>query len=432
MNRLPTCVALVDCNNFFASCERMVDPALENVPVAVLSSNDGCIIARSEEVKQLGIPMGAPWFKWKKALEDAGVRIFSLNMPLYTETSARIMNLLKAHVPQIQVFSIDEAFLDLSGMEGYYNLESFLEDLRNDIRREIGIPVSIGVAPTKTLAKLANAIAKKQKTNYVEVLMDDKKRQTVLRNTPVEQVCGVGRRNAVRLRTMGINSAWDMASLNHSRVQNMRSVVEGRLILELQGKACSLVEEPPTEKKHIGSSRSFGNRLTELEELKGAFTFLLNLATNKLARQSSACKYIVLSAYVGKPRDAKRFKKRVEIRLPEHSYYPPTLLQAVLQAVPGLFQPGLSYYKAAVSLHELLPIDQVKVDLFSAPGQTRQEKLLETLKRLNKDKRTPQVDWLSFHAARDNRPWIPKCAHRSVSSMVSLTDEELHTARPWW
>lgn len=432
MSRVPTCVALVDCNNFFASCERMVDPRLEGVPVAVLSSNDGCIIARSEEVKDIGIPMGAPWFKWREHLDKHGVRLFSLNMQLYTETSARIMNLLIKRVPKVQVYSIDEAFLDLSGMEKYFDLEQFLQQLRQDIWNEVGIPVSIGVAPSKALSKLANSIAKKQKTTYVEFLMDKDKREQVLRATPVEKIWGVGRQNTARLNNAGVLTAWDMANLNPKQVQKMRSVIEGRLVLELRGEYCFPIEEPPEVKQHIGSSRSFGERITQLNDLKGAFTFLMGLATHKLVRQRSACKVILLTAYIGKPRDPERSKTRAVITLPEHNHYPPVLLQAVLERVPDLFKPGASYYKAAVTLHDLCSVAQVKSDLFFDLKYGKQERLLNTMGSLNKDRALPQVEWAGFKATNASKPWVPKCDRMSVPSVQRLTDEELDKARPWW
>ena len=432
MPSVPTCVALVDCNNFFASCERMVDPTLENVPVAVLSSNDGCIIARSEEVKALGIPMGAPWFKCRDLLNKHGVRLFSLNMQLYTETSARIMNLLIQRVPKVQVYSIDEAFIDLSGMEKYFDLEQFLQQLRHDIKEQIGIPVSFGVAPSKILAKLANKIAKKKKTTYVEFLMDPKEREQVLRDTPVEDLWGIGRQNAAKMHDNGVLSAWDMACLNPRQVQKMRSVIEGRLVLELRGEYCLPIEAPPEVKQHIGSSRSFGERITKLEDLKGAFTFLMGLATNKLVRQRSACKVIYLTAYIGKPRQPERTKTRALITLPEHEHYPPVLLQAVLDKVPELFKPGASYYKAAVSLHDLCSVAQAKSDLFFDIKHGKHERLLNTMGSLNKDRAIPQIEWAGFKVERANKPWIPKCDRMSVPSVQRLTDEELGKARPWW
>lgn len=432
MPKMPTCVALVDCNNFFASCERMVDPSLEQVPVAVLSSNDGCIIARSEEVKALGVPMGAPWFQWRDFLEDNGVRLFSLNMSLYTETSARIMNLLIKRVPKVQVYSIDEAFLDLSGMERYFDLDKFLQQLRQEIWDEIGVPVSIGVAPSKVLAKLANRIAKKKKTSYVEFLNDATEREIVLKNTPVEDVWGVGRRNAEKLHRIGVKTAGDLACMSPRTVQQMRSVIEGRLVLELRGESCIPVEAPPEIKKHIGSSRSFGQPITTLKDLQGAFTFMMEMATKKMTRQQSACKTIVLTAYIGKPRHPDRSKARAIITLPEHSHYPPTLLQAALEKVIELYTPNTRYFKAAVLLLDLCSIQELKSNLFFDMRLGRQENLLNLMHTLNRNQPKPQVEWASFKPADNHKPWEPRCAHMSVSSMAQLNDDELSVARPWW
>lgn len=432
MSQYPTCVALLDCNNFFASCERMLDPSLEGVPVAVLSSNDGCLIARSEEVKALGVPMGAPWFLWKDFLNKNGVRLFSLNMQLYTETSARIMNLLIARVPHVQVYSIDEAFLDLSGMEKYFDLEQFLQQLRHDIKEQIGIPVSIGVAPSKVLAKLANAIAKKKKTTYIEYLMDPAVREAVLKETPVEKVWGVGRRNAAKMHGIGVLTAWDLACLNPRKVQQMRSVIEGRLVLELRGQACLPIEAPPDVKQHIGSSRSFGQKITSLTDLEGAFTFLMAMATKKLVRQRSACKTIHITVYIGKPRDPARRHVSCSVSVPEASHYPPQLLRAVLEALPQLYQPGYQYYKAGVMLCELSSIAEVKSNLFFEQNQGKQHKILELMTQLNRNQPKPQVEWAGFKTDGGATPWQPKCEHMSTPSVEHLTDDEIDTARPWW
>lgn len=432
MSSMPTCVALLDCNNFFASCERMVDPTLNGVPVAVLSSNDGCIIARSEEVKELGIPMGAPWFKWRSYMEEHQVRLFSLNMRLYTETSARIMNLLIERVPKVQVYSIDEAFLDLSGMEKYFNLDEFLQQLRHEILTEIGVPVSIGVAPSKALAKMANRIAKKKRTTYVEFLMETEKWELVLKNTPVEDVWGIGRRNATKMHDIGVKTAWDLACINPRKIQQMRSVIEGRLVLELRGQSCIPIEAPSHVKHHIGSSRSFGERINTLEGLKGAITFLMGLATSKLVKQQSACKVIYLSASVGRPRQKNRFTVRASIELPVASHYPPTLLKAALGKVEEIFKNGHQYYRAGVVLCELSSMVEAKGDLFFEHQQGRQYRILSLVAGLNSNQPKAQVEWAGFMKADSATPWIPKCERMSTPSELSLTDEEIATARPWW
>lgn len=432
MPSMPTCVALVDCNNFFASCERMADPGLEQVPVAVLSSNDGCIIARSEEVKELGVPMGAPWFQWRDFLKEHQVRLFSLNMRLYTETSARIMNLLMDRVPRVQVYSIDEAFLDLSGMERYFDLDKFLQNLRQEIWQEVGVPVSIGVAPTKVLAKLANRIAKKKKTTYVEFLNDVAEREVLLKETPVEKIWGVGRRNAQRLHGIGVKTAWDLACLRPQTLQRMRSVIEGRLVLELRGQSCVSVEEPPEVKKHIGSSRSFGQPITTLPDLKGAFTFMMHMATQKLIRQRSACKTIVITAYIGRPRHPDRSKARALVTLPEHSHYPPALLKAALKKLEEVFEPGTRYYKAGVVLLDLCSIQQLKSNLFFDIRLGRQEYVLNLMQQLNRNHTKPKLEWASFKSVAENNPWEPRCDQMSVDSLRTLDEDELSVTRPWW
>ncbi len=360
------------------------------------------------------------------------VRLFSLNMQLYTETSARIMNLLIERAPKVQVYSIDEAFLDLSGMEKYFDLNKFLQQLRQEILDEIGIPVSIGVAPSKVLAKMANRIAKKNRTTYIEFLMDEAEREQILKTTSVESVWGVGRRNAAKMHSLGVYTAWDFACLNPRMVQQMRSVVEGRLVWELRGKSCLPVEAPSDVKHHIGSSRSFGERITTLEGLRGAITFLMGLATRKLVRQQSACKVIYLSASIGKPRNPDRHTVRTSIVLPVASHYPPTLLQAALSKVVELHRDGCQYYRAGVVLCELSSVSEIKNSLFFEHQQGRQDRLLQLVTQLNRNQHKVQVEWAGFKHGSGATPWLPKCDHMSIPSMETLTDEEIETARPWW
>lgn len=430
MSAAPTCVALVDCNNFFASCERMRRPDLDNVPVAVLSSNDGCIIARSEEVKALGIPMGMPYFQAKDLIKQHNVALFSLNYTLYTETSARIMKLLQESVPAVQVYSVDEAFLDLSGMERYFDLDKFLQSLRKKIWDEIRIPVSIGVAPTKALAKLANRIAKKKKSTYVEFLMNPEDQIAALDKTKVEDIWGVGRRNAKKLQALGINSGLELRNLGPSAMRRIGSVVEVRLVRELRGESSLLVETDYDPKRHIASSRSFGQRITTVTEMKDALTFLLSIAMRKLHRQRSAAGAIHVSFSTARNNEPKPSVCKGFARLPIATDYPPILLQQVLQLVEEIFKPGHRYARAQVTFYELEPATQVQGSLFIDPNNDKQRRVIDLVNQLNKDKGGQNiVNWAAFNL-KDTH-WMPKSEYRSPHQ-VTLKDEDMDIARPWW
>ena len=277
--------ALVDCNNFYVSCERVFNPELIGKPVVVLSNNDGCIIARSEEAKAIGIPMGAPLFKYKNILQKKEVLIYSSNYTLYGDMSARVMNVLRQFSEDIEIYSIDEAFLvfDISDSK---DLHSQILEMREVTYRWTGIPVSVGLGPTKTLAKLANSIAKKYFANGIYNITNSIKLSSILNDTPVENIWGISKRWGLRLRSIGISTAQELKCADPRQIRQCISVVGERIVRELNGISC-LGLETVSPRKSIMVSRSFGNVLEDQRSLIEAISNHVTTATFKLRRQNS-------------------------------------------------------------------------------------------------------------------------------------------------
>ena len=250
--------ALVDCNNFYASCERVFNPKLNKKPIVILSNNDGCVISRSNEAKALGIPMGAPAFKYDALFKKNKIHVFSSNFPLYGDMSSRVMNILSGYTPNIEIYSIDEAFLELKGFENY-DLEKYGQEMRSRILKWTGIPVSVGIAPTKALAKVANRISKKfdSQTRGVYVLNSEIKRVKALKWLKIEDVWGIGYKHSERLKNHNINKAYDFTKLPDSWVKKQMSIVGLRLKKELEGESVLSLEENRSPKKAIATTRSF-------------------------------------------------------------------------------------------------------------------------------------------------------------------------------
>ncbi len=252
--------ALVDCNNFYASCERVFNPKLEGKPIVVLSNNDGCIIARSNEAKALGIPMGAPFFKYEQLINRNKVHVFSSNYTFYGDMSARVMTSLKSLVNEIEIYSIDEAFLDISSF-AYCDLEDTAKEIKNLIKQWTGIPVSIGIGSSKTLAKIANRQAKKHTVGNVFDIRDLEVRESILKELPIEEIWGISTRWGRRLRKIGVETAQDLAEADPRHVRKTISIVGERIHYELNGLSCIGIEEVKN-KKSIISSKSFGKKVS--------------------------------------------------------------------------------------------------------------------------------------------------------------------------
>ena len=306
-------LALADCNNFYASCERVFQPQLEGKPILVLSNNDGCVIARSNESKALGIKMGVPVFQVKNIIEQHNIQLFSSNFTLYGDLSKRVMSTIKQEVKAMEVYSIDEAFMDFSG-EGS-PLEKGIA-LKKKVQQHVGIPISIGIAPTKTLCKVAGLIAKKHTKSGVFVLKDKAIIERALKWLPVEELWGVGRRHARMLQSVGIKTAYDLCRADDSWVRRRLSVVGLRMVKELRGTPCFPLEENANRKKNICTSRSFGKPVKQLEDLKEALSTYASNCAYKLRKQKSCATRISVFIHTNpfKPTD-KQYKGFTSFKL---------------------------------------------------------------------------------------------------------------------
>ena len=375
--------ALVDCNSFYASCERVFRPDLAKTPIVVLSNNDGCVIARSYDAKPF-VKMGAPYFQIKDTLRQHGIVAFSSNYALYGEMSERVMTIIEGMVAGAEVYSIDEIFCDLTGQPG--NLTALGRSIRERVLRCTGIPVGVGIARTKTLAKLANHTAKRlqQQTGGVVDICDPFKRDWVLRNTAVSEVWGVGRRLNAHLQGMGIHSAMDLANADPVTLRARFSVVLERTARELAGVPCLELDEPDPPKQEICCSRMFGKRLTDLAPIKEAVASYTARAAEKLRAQGSMCKKMRIAVRTGmfNPDEAK-YANGVLVELPYPTHDTLLMTNAATQAVERIFRPGYRYSKAEVLLLDLRQPGEYTDDLFALTQPNKCEQLMQVLDTIN-------------------------------------------------
>jgi DNA polymerase V len=372
--------ALVDCNNFFASCERVFQPALEQRPVAVLSNNDGCVIARSNEVKALGVPMGAPLFKYKAELEKANAAILSANFQLYGDMSWRVTEVLKRFTAHVELFSIDEAFLDISDLP--INEHSrWLSELHQTVKRWTGLPVSVGVGPTKTLAKLASNRAKKEPawlaqgglslyakptsanrgaTSRAKMLTEE-----ILKTSPVMDIWGVGRRLGPKLQAYGIYSAWDLTQANDDFIRREMSVKGLRTVKELRGEVCLKIDENSflDEQKSIAATRTFGHAVSNKYQLEAAVATFAARVAAKLRRKQQLAHRLQVSLGTGHNVQQRHFPSR-EVVLPYPTADSGQLISAAVAALAHLPAEGIGYKRGGVLASELVPDNAQQLPLF--------------------------------------------------------------------
>ncbi|NVH61909.1 translesion error-prone DNA polymerase V subunit UmuC [Pseudomonas simiae] len=374
--------ALIDCNSFYASCERVFRPDLAKVPIVVLSNNDGCVIARSYDAKPF-IKMGEPYFQIKYKLKQHGIVPFSSNYALYGDMSERVMSLIEAMVPAVEVYSIDEAFADLTGIGG---LDALGRQIRAQILRCTGIPVGVGIAHTKTLAKLANHTAKRlqSQTGGVVNITDPVKRDWVLRNTDVAEVWGVGRKMKVHLEAMGIKSAMDLAKADPWTLRKKFSIVIEKTARELGGTPCLELDEPDPPKQEICCSRMFGKRLTELPPIKEAVATYMMRASEKLRAQSSLCRKVRVCIRTGmfNPEEAK-YANGVVVDLPYPTDDVRLLTQAAVGALDQIFRLGFKYSKAEVMLLNLCQPGEYTDDLFAISQPAEATRVMTVMDQIN-------------------------------------------------
>ena len=357
--------ALIDCNNFYVSCERVFNPNLNKKPVVILSNNDGCAISRSNEAKALGIPMGAPAFKYEELFKKNNVRVFSSNFPLYGDMSSRVMSILSKFTPNIEIYSIDEAFLKFEGFN--FDLESYCNYIKNTVLKWTGIPISIGLAPTKALAKVANRIAKKfpNQTKGVYLLNSEEKRTKALKWLKIQDVWGIGFRHTERLKNIKVNTAYDFINLEDSWVRKNMNVVGVRLKKELEGKSVLDLEEVRSPKKAIATTRSFEGTITDYEKIKERISTFAICCAEKLRSQNSNCNSIYVFVRSNKfQKNKKQYRNGILMTIPFSTNSNIIISKYAIEGLKKIFKQGINYKKAGTIVMGLDSSKNHQLNLF--------------------------------------------------------------------
>ncbi len=359
-------IVIADCNNFYASCERLFRPDLERRPVIVLSNNDGCAIARSNEAKKLGIKMGAPFFQIKPLIKQHEIAVFSSNFALYGDLSDRVMSELDRHAPDISVYSVDEAFLDFDGFV-YAPLQTYLLALKAQLKQAIGIPISLGGGQTKTLAKMANKLAKKYpQTSGVYLLDKPDKVNFALKKTAINDVWGVGRRLTEKLNAQGIQTAWDLAHSDVSLLRRCYGVVLERTVRELNGVRCIPFHEAAKARQQIIVSRSFSRRITDYEDLASLIAGYTARGAEKLRDDHSVARHIAVFIRTSPFSDEPQYSAGLTIKLGNFTADTALLVKSALSILQRIFRRRYRYAKAGVVISDIAPQEQMQLSLFSA------------------------------------------------------------------
>jgi DNA polymerase V len=403
-------VALVDCNNFYVSCERVFQPGLRGRPVVVLSNNDGCVIARSNEAKALGIVMGEPWHLCRQRLDTRDVIVRSSNYALYGDMSARVMQVLTGFTPELEIYSIDEAFLGLSGFED--RLAEHARALRETVLRWTGIPVSVGIAPTKTLAKVANRRAKTDPAcDGICVLAEEAAIDAELVSMGLTDLWGVAGALAARLRALGIPDPLALKRADPGFLRQHFNVVVERLVRELCGVPCLALEDAVPARKSLIVSRSFGRPVTSRQELAEAVATFTARAAEKMRRQALAVSRLMVFVHTDRFRPAEPQYDGVQpVALPVATADTGKLIGAALGALAVIYRPGLGYKKAGVMFLDLIPAANVSGGLFDAPDDDASQARMRAVDTLN---RRFGRDTVAFVAAGTRSAWKPRSAFRS-------------------
>ncbi len=380
-----TMIALVDCNSFYVSCERVFDLSARNRPVVVLSNNDGCVVSLSKEAKDIGIPMGTPYFKVKKLIKENNGKVFSSNYTLYGDLSYRVMETLKRFAPKIEIYSIDEAFLNLEGFRKEEAL-NYIKEIKAVVYKETGIPVSIGLAKTKVLAKLANIVSKKSTTHKGTLcLLDEKETNKILSTFPVSDIWGIGRKMNVRLHELKIRNAYDFKTFKNDKLILKKMTKVGKAIQdELRGVSCIELEDIKKRKKNILSSRSFGKKISNKQDIKEAIASHVTSAAEKLRKQKSTAQSIHIFIKTNKFSDTMQTygAKSFSFLSPTQSTF--KLVSKALDMVDEVFREGFLYYKCGVSLSGLHNEDESQHDLFSFNDIDKDLEIMRSIDSLNK------------------------------------------------
>jgi DNA polymerase V len=401
--------ALVDCNNFYVSCERLFRPELNGKPVVVLSNNDGCIVARSNEAKLLGIPMGAPLFQFKSMIVRHNVQVFSSNYALYGDLSCRVMDVLRQMEGDVEVYSIDEAFLSLPVNKGW-DRGRYAEELRERVRKHVGIPVSIGIATTKTLAKIANRISKKDaRAHGVFDLVDNSQTDTILSQIEVNDVWGIGKRSTEKLHKRGIYTALDLKRADETWIRKALTVVGSRTVMELNDIPCIALQNAPACPKSIVTSRTFGHPVTDLDNLREAVISYTSIAAEKLRKQGVEAETLNVFITTG-PFAQQYYSNNQTITLPRPTSSTPKLITAALHCLKSLYRSGYSYRKGGIMLSGIAQ-GYKQLDLFSLSTSKEDKVLMAGLDKINRKWGRQTIQYGMTKIA--DKPWSMQQSQKS-------------------
>lgn len=395
--------ALVDCNNFYASCERVFNPSLVNRPIAVLSNNDGCVIARSNEAKELGIPMGAAAYQYQYIFERDKITVFSANFVLYGDMSHRVMSILSEYSPEQEIYSIDECFLNLAGINE--ELHKYGVKMRSHVLQWTGIPVSVGIAPTKALAKLANRIAKKfpERTEGAYVIDTDEKRIKALKWVVVDDVWGIGRRNAKKLKAIGINTAYQFTGLDKGWVLKHMTVTGLRLQDELNG-IPRLEMEPVEKKQSIATTRTFEREYGKFDEVSERITTFTVMSTEKLRKQHSMCQSLLVFIQTNRFREPdEQYSNSIVVKLPFATSSSIEMVKFAVEGLRKIYQTGYQYKRAGVVLMDFVQEENLQKSLFFN-SDPRHAPLMSVVDKLNIKFGTQKIRL----ASQDTKVWKMK------------------------
>lgn len=413
---------LCDCNNFFVSCERVFDPSAENKPVVVLSSNDGCVISRSNEAKALGIKMGQPFFQIKELVDSKKVKIFSSNMVLYGDMSKRVMSVLRENSPSIEVYSIDEAFIDLSGVD-VSTLKSWGESVALKIKKATGIPVSIGIAQTKTLAKIAAKLCKKYtKLNGACVMSDKKDVTKVLKTVEISDVWGIGRRYTQMLRLAAVATAYNFTECSEMWVRSKMGIVGYRTWAELRGVAMIKFDDVLEPKKQILNSRSFSKDIADFNQIHGHVSMFASMCAEKLRAQGSVAQRVTVFICTNRHREDKpQLYDSISETLTVATDCSMEIVSVATKILKKVYKEGYGYKKAGVSVTMICQKEQRSYDLFDEKDRSKQSKLMSVLDGINKSHNRRIVAVASAASCVNvNKKYLSKCYTTDWSDILMV------------
>ena len=394
--------ALVDCNNFYTSCEKIFNPQLEGEAVIVLSNNDGCVIARSDEAKACGIAMGKPVFEIEEIIQENNVHVFSTNYALYGDISHRVMNILSEMVPEMEIYSIDEAFLDLSHLP-LHSLTDFGKEIKETIFKWTGIPVSIGIGKTKTLAKLSNQIAKRsEEYNGVLNLLDNPDTKELLKSTGVENVWGVGENYKKFFHKSNIYSADELSEADENRIREHIGIPGQRLVLELRGVSCYSLNKNPEHKNEICFSRSFGHSLIEYDDLEQATISYVSKIGIKLRKQKLLAGNLLVFIMTNKYAEGPKYVNYKIIQLPVATNNTPELIHYAIIALKKLYKDGYKYKKSGVIVSDVVSVHGMQTGLWDNMDREKNKKLIEVIDKINEK---AGIEKVKYAIQGDDEKW---------------------------